>query len=102
MACNGLPLYMIDIILDNSMLLFILHLTLKLLQPLGANIVTHHGVSQAIITGYEVRRSTILPVARAKKERKEVRCCGMPCVSNESLPLSSLVRKGGGGGQGII
>jgi hypothetical protein len=60
---------MIDVILDYSMPLFILHLTLKLLPPLGANIVTCHGVSQALITGYEVWRSTILPVARAKKER---------------------------------
>ncbi len=55
------------------------------LPPLGANIATHHGVSQALITGYEV----------------EVRCCGSCCFSNENHPSRSLARKRGGG-QGII
>jgi hypothetical protein len=86
LACDDLPPYMIDIILDNLMPLFILHLKLELLPPLGANIVTHHCVSQSLITGYEVRQ-----------------CCGSRCFSNEhpSPPPSSLVR-GGEEGQGII
>ncbi len=53
-ACIDLPPCMMDIILDNSVPLFILHLKLELLPPLGANIVTHHCASQLLITGYEV------------------------------------------------
>jgi hypothetical protein len=37
-----------------------------------------------------------------KRERREVRCCGLRCFSHESFPFSSLAREGEGGGAGDI
>ncbi len=37
-----------------------------------------------------------------QRERREVRCCGLCCFSNESLPLSSLAREGEGGAGDIF